>query len=211
MKLPYFKTRIFTVSPGAVIAAVLLYILNDDAYFFIMLLSVLIHELGHIISCMLLGQKIEQIRFGIAGAQIDTSNKLSSYVTDAVTSLSGPAASIGAAVVSFLIIRERTKLIPLDSTAELLLFFFLSNLFYALVNLIPVKGLDGGNALYALAASKLELHTADRIVTVSSFVSVFVILAVSLTVLKNFDFNFSLVILIFSLLFDLIPKKTILH
>ncbi len=211
MKLPYFKTGIFTVSIGAIAASSLLYIFNDNAHFFIMLLSVLIHELGHITACGIYGRKIREINIGIAGAQIITSDKLSSYASDVVTSLSGPAAGIGAAAATFFIIKERTKLMPPGLTEELLMFFFLSNLFYALVNLLPVKGLDGGNALYALAASRFEIHIADRIVTISSIISVFGIVVISLALLKSFNFNYSLVILVFSLLFDLIPKKPFLR
>ena len=211
MRLPCFKTGIFTVSIGAVIASSLLFIFNDDAYFFIMLLSVIIHELGHITACMIFGSKVREIYIGIAGAQIETASKLSSYTSDAVTALSGPAAGLGAAATALFIIKERIKLMPIGHTEELLIFFFLSNLFYAVVNLLPVKGLDGGNALYALIALRCRLDTADRIITISSFISVFAIASVSLVLLKKFNFNYSLVILVFSLLFDLIPKKPFLH
>jgi len=143
-----------------------------------------------------------------AGLEIKGQDRLTSYRSDIIIALSGPVAGIGAALASFFIIKERLKHCQFSERETEMIFFFLSNSFYSAVNLLPVRGLDGGNALYALLASKCRLSTAERISFAVSAVFAAGTAVTALLIIGRSRFNYSLMVLSLSLLFELIPKKT---
>ena len=96
-----------------------------------------LHEAGHLIAVAAAGCGIERVRFCASGVEIERRRTLSSYPADAMISLMGPLASLlGSAGLLSRITEAR--------------FFGAASLMLGLVNLLPIRQLDGGEALFAL-------------------------------------------------------------
>ena len=130
--------------------------------------AALIHEGGHIAAAKILKIPIKCMRLDIFGAIIETDLLLCSYKKEAVLCLSGPLANI----VSVIIVS--TFRLPFDIG-----FFKIASLFFAVINLLPAKGFDGGRAISCLLFSKLNSRTAANLMYVSSFICVFLLWTVS--------------------------------
>ena len=106
-----------------------------------------LHELGHWLVLRLLGAKIRSLRIGVLGAVLETDSTGLSYGRELAAVLAGPGANLLGALA----------LAPLGMEtavgAQLVLGGF---------NLLPVRPLDGGRALYLVLAWLLGPAVGDR-------------------------------------------------
>ena len=152
-----------------------------------------LHELGHIVAAKRLKIKLKAVRIGIFGAKIETDERLISYKSELILAIAGPAANLLTAAIALAI----AKLIGcspealLDGAAELLTsgqsgvagyigFFSASSFAHAATNLMPIKRLDGGRALYCTIAAISNERIADRVLIAATAVSLFIIWTASL-------------------------------
>lgn len=98
------------------------------------------HELGHWIVLRLLGAEVTGFRLSALGAVLETDSARLSYGGELAAVLAGPAANLLAAVALTVLCDGRR---PAAIGANLVLCGF---------NLLPIRPLDGGRALYLLAA-----------------------------------------------------------
>lgn len=92
------------------------------------LLAVALHEMGHVIACLLCGGRIQSVHIGVSGAKIEAVGL--SYGKQLVASLAGPIT--GLFTVAF------CKWIPMTAMLSTI---------HSAYNLFPLAGLDGYNAL----------------------------------------------------------------
>lgn len=112
--------------------------LEGGLAFTVMLISALIHELGHLLAVRLLSYGVRRVDILPMGALIVLPEGIG-YRDEAIIAASGPIASLLAAILflfSFLIFRN-----------AFLLFGAVMNALLGIFNLLPVKKLDGGKAL----------------------------------------------------------------
>ncbi len=104
------------------------------------LVAATVHELGHYVAIRLAGGTVHTLRFGVCGGQM-TYSGIRSYPGEIFASLAGAGANILTAYLLSLA-GKHTGWEP---------FFILSgvNVMQGLFNLLPVRPLDGGEALYA--------------------------------------------------------------
>jgi Zn-dependent protease len=105
--------------------------------------SILLHEFGHVLVGRLFGSEGHIILYSFGGLAVG-SNRLPSRWQRVAVSFAGPAAQLCLYGVLWLIYEsiDRTALTPpLQAT---FLFLFEINLFWSLLNLLPVWPLDGG-------------------------------------------------------------------
>lgn len=108
-----------------------------------------LHEAGHLLCIMLVGGGVRRIRFCASGMEIERRQTLNSYPADIAVALSGPFFSfIGATGLLFSSVEIR--------------FFGAASLMLGLINLLPIRTLDGGEALFALICQWNE-ERASRI------------------------------------------------
>ena len=98
------------------------------------------HELGHWIALRILGAKAAALRLSVLGAAMEVDSGRLSYGGELAAVLAGPAANLLAALVLTALGGERW---PAAVGANLVLCAF---------NLLPVRPLDGGRALYLLVS-----------------------------------------------------------
>jgi stage IV sporulation protein FB len=110
----------------------------------VILLSVLIHELGHALTAICFGQEamIRLEMFG--GVTMRRGPKLSLW-RDFFITLNGPLAGFCLALLSWLLLKYVAD--PKSVLRNTLEIFLFVNLFWTIVNLIPILPLDGGHLL----------------------------------------------------------------
>lgn len=166
---------------------------NGIIPFAIYALAALLHELGHILAAKMQKIKLKEIKLGIFGAKIETDERLLPYKSELFLAIAGPAANLltGAIVVALAMTGGYSVNLLFDGASELLRsgqsgavgyvgFFVISSLAHAVTNLMPIKRLDGGRALYCAAAAISNERIADRAVTAATALSIFIIWTVAL-------------------------------
>ncbi len=117
----------------------------------IILLSVLIHEFGHALTAKAFGQRsrIELVAFG--GVTIREQVKKLSAWKEFFIVLNGPVFGAALALVSYVLMQQAFS----EQLVDLFRTLFLVNVFWTLINLIPIVPLDGGQLLTILLESSL--------------------------------------------------------
>ena len=173
--------------------------LRAPANVFFTVISSLFHEMGHLFVMMLLSCKPQKIRFELTGINIIRRNIPLNTFREILISLGGPVFNGILFVFSCFIL----CLFKNNSVMT----FACTNLILMLFNMMPVKGLDGGNILYNLL---IRLISWEKAVIISKTVSIAFIILIYLWGFYAFcvtGFNFSLIIIAIFLTLSLISDK----
>lgn len=126
------------VSGGFVLLAVWFVLANGWEPLATVLGAAAVHEWGHWVVLRLLGAEVTGFRLSVLGAVLETDSGRLSYGRELAAVLAGPAGNLLAALVLTAAARGRW---PAAVGANLVLCAF---------NLLPIRPLDGGRALYLL-------------------------------------------------------------
>lgn len=128
--------------------------------------SVLVHELGHALTAKSFGQSVMIELFGMGGVTYHKGPKLKKW-QDFVIVLNGPLAGFCLAAISFLILRilgvESSSLITYT-----LIVAFNINIFWTIINLLPVHPLDGGHLLRILLEGMIGFRGTQAALFIST-------------------------------------------
>lgn len=113
------------------------------------LLAAVIHELGHCLVLRRLGARVTGLRIGVFGAVLETDGRALSYGGELLAVLAGPVANLLCALALVALGGSRWA-VPIGAHLALCAF-----------NLLPVRPLDGGKALYLLTAWAAGPETAE--------------------------------------------------
>ena len=141
------RKRTVSVSPAAILcwtAAALTWDAGRIAGF---AAAIIIHEAAHIAVILACKARIERVRVRPAGLEITRGGRMTSYAADAAIALAGPAASLIAGAVFSASGWARDVAVP--------------SVILGTLNALPVRGFDGGDALYALLAARLVPEKAE--------------------------------------------------
>ncbi len=144
------KTKKFIIHPSTLIFLIILSISGAGYEGIITLLCALVHELGHYFAARICRAAPTRIVIYPFGADMALPTGLRSYKSDIFIALSGPTLNL--------------ILLFLGITLSLGEFFCACNLALAFINLMPIKGLDGGTVLENLLLTFLTPKTAERVV-----------------------------------------------
>lgn len=161
--------------PITVICLTFLLLLKPSQDLLLILLSILIHESGHLTAMGLTGTGIERITVLPIGIDIKRKEKYISYPCEIFLSLSGAAANI----LTFFLFAEYE-------------FFAYTNLLYASINLLPVKGLDGGYALEAFLLCFCSVDTVQKVLKVLSLIFGILLWIIGIYILLILNGNISI-------------------
>ncbi len=129
------------VSFAGVISLLMLYFLNGKSDFFLMMICVLGHEAGHLMVMLFMKVKPVEITIGFLNLNIKYNKIKTSYKKDLVISLGGIGVNALFCTIGYFV-----------GNLE----FFFTNLILLVLNILPVKTLDGFNILNALRECKGE-------------------------------------------------------
>ncbi len=163
----------------------LLIVFYRQEEFILTLLSAFIHEIGHIIAIVLLGEGLNSLKLSPGGIVIEISGRVISFWKRLTILLSGPLLNIIFFIVSdYFSWRDSFKY---------------SNLMLALLNLLPVASLDGGEAVDCILERYFLPGTAYSLRSVISALPIFLLFAFSAYIMLFMDGNPSLYLVCVSL------------
>lgn len=127
-------------------------LINGWDLLLVVLLAATLHEAGHCVILLVLGAQIRRVQIGLCGAVLETdSGKALSYGGELAAVLAGPGVNFLCAVVFLMLDSRRWDL------------FIGANLILCGFNLLPLRPLDGGRALFLLCSWMFGPRVGERI------------------------------------------------
>lgn len=127
--------------------------ISESEFSLILIISCLTHELAHLIVCKVLGGKLGGIYPNCAGLLISYYPADMSYFREAVVLLAGSFANLVLGLIFLCFDVPRISVV---------------NVAVGLLNLLPMKGLDGGEVMYLLMSYFINEYSAYKIVRIIS-------------------------------------------
>ncbi len=186
------KFRIFGVDFEItfLFAALITFIISLNSPFnvIITVFSSLLHEAGHLTAMLLSGNKPQSVRFEITGMNIkrQPSMKISTK-NELLIALGGPIANglVLLSAVIFLCFFENERIFIVAGINLILMTF----------NLLPVKRLDGGMALYYLLSRKFNIDFCEKALKITSIIFIVLIYIWGIYVFVSTNYNISVLII----------------
>ena len=173
------------------IFAIIFYLTKQIRIYTILMIFAFIHELGHMVTGILLKLKPKSLNFMPFGISITFESyeyKRLIEIKKIIIACAGPLTNIIICVIASLLHIE-------DSTKEIIIY---SNILIALFNLIPLYPLDGGRILKGIARLRYKEIKADEIINTISNIVIIILTAISsimILYLKNISIIFILIYL----------------
>lgn len=187
------------VKSDFLVALVLIFAMNSVEYSLIFLAAAAVHELGHLLAMKLFKIKEPLLSLGITGAQIFADMRFITYRAEMLIFAAGIVSNILLCGVSLAFLQ-----LVFDMR---IIFFFFANMFYALINSLPVSGLDGGKISECVLLSFFDPWTAYKVVNAISLIFCMTAVAVSAFLCLRGKGNLTLVIISVAFFLQCIPSK----
>ena len=162
--------------------------LNVPSNVLITILSSLLHEMGHLLVMTSVGNKPQAVRFEITGMNIirQPDFKISTK-NEILIALGGPLINLICFITSVIIlcICENEKILT----------FGCINLILMIFNLLPIKKLDGGMALYYALSQKYDNIICSKILKITSVFFITLIYVWGIYAFVSSGYNISLIII----------------
>lgn len=163
---------------------ILLWIITEPSHAPILtLVAVTIHECGHLLAAKLCRVKTGGFSVDSLGARLALPGIAPSYQKELAICAAGPLANL----LSIPLIYLWSSATPADAT-----FFISVSLALALLNLLPIRGFDGGRICYCLIALLSDPTAAEKVCTLSSFFFLFILWCTSVYLMMKTGADFSL-------------------
>ena len=159
------------------------------------LLAALLHECGHLLAARLSGIRLRLLEVDVLGARLYPQGSLPSYGAEAVLAASGPAASL---LLAIPLIGSST---PFAASLRL------ATLSFALFNLLPIEGFDGGRMVSGTLLLFLAPRLADKVSELLSFFFLFVLWCVSVYLMMRVGNELSLFFFSTAIFFRIFLQK----
>lgn len=143
-----------------------------------------LHEVGHIAVMLACGVEVYSVEVLPFGAEIHSGVHSSSYFVETLSALGGCIANVLTGAVAF-----SAYLVFGDAYT---LFFAFASAFLALINLVPIRTLDGAEALHAVLSQLFGKERAEKISAVVSYFSLVTLMLFSSVVFAKLGGNLSL-------------------
>ncbi|MBQ7838436.1 MAG: M50 family metallopeptidase [Clostridia bacterium] len=158
MKLDFGKTEL-KIDVTFAAAVTLTLILDESGIGALALFCCIIHEFGHIVCLLLLGEKPKSVTLSFYGIKLERSGEYWGRARETAVYASGPVMNFLMALL-MLQFGEKTK------NALML------SLLIGAFNLIPCRPLDGGNLLFLWLGGRMSEEKADKLCFAISCVTV---------------------------------------
>ena len=162
--------------------------LNAPSNVFVTVISSLLHEMGHLLIMTSVGNKPQAVRFEITGMNIirQPDYKISTK-NEILISLGGPFINLICFSISVIILCIYQN--------DNVLTFGCINLILMIFNLLPIKKLDGGMALYYALSQKYDNITCSKVLKFTSIFFITLIYIWGIYAFVSSKYNISLLII----------------
>ncbi len=161
--------------------------LNAPSNVLITIFSSLLHETGHILMMTSVGNKPQAVKFEITGMNIIRQPDLKiSAKNEILIAIGGPLINFLCFLISVIILCVHNN--------ENILTFGCINLILMTFNLLPVKRLDGGMALFYILSQKYDNNICSKILKITSIFFITIIYLWGFYVFISSEYNISLII-----------------
>ena len=162
--------------------------LNAPSNVLITIFSSLLHETGHILMMTFVGNKPQAVKFEITGMNIIRQPDLKiSTKNEILIAIGGPLINFLCFLISVIILCIHNN--------ENILTFGCINLILMTFNLLPVKRLDGGMALFYILSQKYDNNICSKILKIISIFFITIIYLWGFFVFISSGYNISLIII----------------
>ncbi len=144
------------------------------------LLAALVHEAGHLLAARLLRLRPSGVSADTLGVRLLFGSHMLSYRSELLLAAGGPLFNLLSLPVSLLFQNGKAS------------FFFAASCALLLLNLLPIAGFDGGRILSCLLACIFNQKTADRVLALTSFLSLFALWSASVYLILHEGSDLSL-------------------
>ncbi len=197
--------RLIGINYGALSLILYTIFSNDFIECAVIIFSALIHEIGHLFAAYILGIKITGFDIDLVGASITTAG-LGSYRDEIILAGAGPLANLICIVIFYPLYRYHE--IHNCPFAQYFYFFCGVCLCLMVINLLPVKGFDGGRILHASLAHFFGPSIADRVCDTLTIISIGAIWVLSIYLILRFQSALSLFTFSVMLFFRIFSSKS---
>ena len=156
--------------------------MTSSSYLPVLILSVAIHEFGHVVIARLCGIELSELKLGIFGASIIPRRNIFSYKKEILLCLGGPAFNFLSAFLFYHLRKDPNSL------------FLISSLSLGILNLFPIQGFDGGRIFEAFLCLLLTPQKSEVIIKTTSFFCLFILWIISVYLLIKASASLSLFI-----------------
>lgn len=161
------RTTKLEIEPTAAVLLVALLLTDRTHLAAAALLAAAVHEAGHLAAARVMRIPVRSLHFHLLGAELTTGGRLLTCGEEAALCAAGPLASL------FL----SAALAPLWRHTDLAVLLSCASLTLGLLNLLPVRAFDGGRLLEVAIAAHGSPAAAERTLTVTSLLSLWVLWA----------------------------------
>lgn len=198
MKLKIHNTHL-QISYTLICLCAICLVTNTFSGFIICLMSVLVHETGHIIPMTIFGNFPSTIKISLFEIAISDECRIQRKpFQNFIIIFFGPFANFICFIIFYLLYLFCN---------DIFLSFSMVNLFLGLFNMLPVISLDGGQLLYLLLCRWFENYKAQKIVNILTFIFIFPLALFGFILLFQTKYNFSLLAVCLYLILSLIIKR----
>ena len=174
------------ITPGAALFLAVL-ALDRGTVFAASMLAATFHECGHLLAARFLHIRLRLLELDLMGARLYPCRSIPSYRAELLLAAAGPLASLALALPF------------LGTSAPFFVALRNATLSFALFNLLPIEGFDGGRILHALLACRFGERGARHTLLVTSYLCLLFLFALSACLLLRYGEDATLAVLSASL------------
>lgn len=179
---PHTAKMKIRINPGALVFFAVLLFTGKQSLFAI-LLAAAFHEAGHLFAARLLGIELQYLELDLFGAKIYPKGTLRSLSAEWALAAAGPLFSVLLALV----------LLPFS--ARFAVTARLASASFAVFNLLPVAGFDGGRMFFSFFARLLPLPAVEKLCACCTYLTLLFLFCLSSCFLLRFGQSLALFVL----------------
>lgn len=153
------------IEPAAAVMVAALLLTDRTGVAFAALLAAGVHECGHLAAARLLHVSVRTLRFHLLGARLVPSGRTLTYGEEWLLCAAGPLVGLLAAAAAA----------PFWQAFHLAISFSCASLLLSLLNLLPVRGFDGGRMLETALCRLISPQFADTVLVATTLLSLFLL------------------------------------
>ncbi len=170
--------------------------LNAPSNVMLTIIASMLHESGHLLMMLLIDNKPEKVRFELTGINIIRNQEIKiSTKNEILISLGGP-------MINLIIVLICCAFLCFYNSKSILTFACI-NLILMIFNILPINKLDGGVALYYVLSKNYNIVSCSKVLKVTSYIFISIILIWGIYVFVVSRYNISLIIIAIFLLLSI--------